>query len=393
METLFIGKFPAMKKRIYLDYQATTPVDSRVFEVMKSHFCEQFGNPASRHEFGWEAENAIAAARKQTAYLIGAGAKEIIFTSGATESINLALKGIAEAYSGKHIITAMTEHKAVFDVCKTLEKRGFEITFLKPNRDGQISPKQVEEAVREDTFLISLMHANNEIGTIYPVAEFGKIAHKNDIIFHVDAAQTVGKIPVNVANMNVDLLSFSGHKIYAPKGVGALFVRRKNPRIRLAPQIHGGGHERGLRSGTLNVPGVIGLGKACEICAVEMQTEATRIAKLRKQLLDGILSNMEGVTINGTMENRLDGNLNLTFYGVDSETLILSMKEIAVSSGSACTSADIEPSHVLKALGLSNLQARSSLRLSIGRMTTADEIDFVTQQIENAVNRLRHRKH
>ena len=382
-----------MKKRIYLDYQATTPVDSRVFEVMKSHFCEQFGNPASRHEFGWEAENAIAAARKQTAYLIGAGAKEIIFTSGATESINLALKGIAEAYSGKHIITAMTEHKAVFDVCKTLEKRGFEITFLKPNRDGQISPKQVEEAVREDTFLISLMHANNEIGTIYPVAEFGKIAHKNDIIFHVDAAQTVGKIPVNVANMNVDLLSFSGHKIYAPKGVGALFVRRKNPRIRLAPQIHGGGHERGLRSGTLNVPGVIGLGKACEICAVEMQTEATRIAKLRKQLLDGILSNMEGVTINGTMENRLDGNLNLTFYGVDSETLILSMKEIAVSSGSACTSADIEPSHVLKALGLSNLQARSSLRLSIGRMTTADEIDFVTQQIENAVNRLRHRKH
>ena len=382
-----------MKKRIYLDYQATTPVDSRVFEVMKSHFCEQFGNPASRHEFGWEAENAIATARKQTADLIGAGAKEIIFTSGATESINLALKGIAEAYSGKHIITAMTEHKAVFDVCKTLEKRGFEITFLKPNRDGQISPKQVEEAVREDTFLISLMHANNEIGTIYPVAEFGKIAHKNDIIFHVDAAQTVGKIPVNVANMNVDLLSFSGHKIYAPKGVGALFVRRKNPRIRLAPQIHGGGHERGLRSGTLNVPGVIGLGKACEICAVEMQTEATRIAKLRKQLLDGILSNMEGVTINGTMENRLDGNLNLTFYGVDSETLILSMKEIAVSSGSACTSATIEPSHVLKALGLSNLQARSSLRLSIGRMTTADEIDFVTQQIENAVNRLRHRKH
>ena len=382
-----------MKKRIYLDYQATTPVDSRVFEAMKSYFCEKFGNPASRHEFGWETEKAIATARKQTADLIGAGAKEIIFTSGATESINLAMKGIAEAYSGKHIITAMTEHKATLDVCKMLEKRGFEITFLKPNRSGQISPKQVEEAVREDTFLISLMHANNEIGMIYPVSEFGKIARENKIVFHVDAAQTVGKIPVNVENMNVDLLSFSGHKMYAPKGVGVLFVRRKNPRIRLAPQIHGGGHERGLRSGTLNVPAVVGLGKSCEICTAEMHTEDVRIAKLRKQLLDGILSKIENVTINGTMENRLSGNLNLMFRGVDSEALMLSMKGIAVSSGSACTSATIEPSHVLKAIGLSDSRARSSLRFSLGRMTTADEIDFVVEKIWQTANQLRRRKH
>jgi cysteine desulfurase len=381
-----------MKTPIYLDNHATTPVDPRVVEAMLPYFTERFGNAASRnHAFGWEAEKAVDQARKQIADLIGANSKEIIFTSGATESNNLAIKGVAEMYSekGNHIITGAIEHKAVLDTCKRLEKQGFRVTYLPVQKDGRIDLKMLEEAITDKTILITIMYANNEIGVLQPVAEIGKIAHQRKILFHTDAVQAVGKVPVNVLTDNIDLLSLSGHKLYGPKGVGALYVRRKNPRVQIVAQMDGGGHERGMRSGTLNVPGIVGLGKACQLCAEEMTSETKRLSHLRDKLKDAIMSQLDEVYINGSLEHRLPHNINVSFAYVEGESLLMGINDVAVSSGSACTSATREPSNVLKALGVGEDLAHTSIRFGLGRFNTEEEVDYVIQRVVEVVRKLR----
>lgn len=377
---------------IYLDYNATTPCDPRVVEAMLPFFTQQFGNAASRHHsFGWQAEEAVARAREQVANLIDAEPNEIVFTSGATEADNLALKGVFETYTtkGSHIITCNIEHKAVLDVCRQLEKNGADVTYLPVNTEGLISPEQVEAAIRPDTILIAIMYANNELGTLMPVRAIGEVARKHGVIFFTDATQAVGKIPVDVNRDNIDLLAMSAHKLYGPKGVGALYVRRRGPRVKLAAQLHGGGHEREMRSGTLNVPGIVGFGKACELCQKEMQPEAERLSKLRDILEEGLL-NIEGAFVNGSRAHRLPHVTNMGFEGVDSEGLLMGVnKEIALSSGSACTSASLEPSYVLKALGKGEEVARSSLRFSVGRFTIEEEVDYVVMKVAEAVKSLR----
>ena len=382
----------AVKLPIYMDYHATTPVDPRVLETMLPYFSEKFGNAASRsHEFGWRAEEAVENARAQIAKLINASPKEIVFTSGATESTNLALKGAAEVYGekGRHIVTQVTEHKATLDTCKHLEKAGFTVTYLPVGKDGRVNLDALQAALTPNTILISIMYANNEVGAIQPIAQIGKIAKERGILFHVDAAQAAGKIPIDVQADGIDLLSISGHKMYGPKGVGALYVRRKNPRVQIASIIDGGGHEHGMRSGTLNVPGIVGLGKASELCQKEMAEETKRLEALRNRLKDGILSGLDDVFINGSMENRLPQSLNISFAHVDGESLTMGINDVAVSSGSACTSANIEPSYVLKALGLSDDMAHSSIRFGLGRFNTEEEVDYVAARVVETVKRLR----
>ncbi len=382
----------AVKLPVYMDYHATTPVDPRVLEAMLPYFSEKFGNAASRsHEFGWKAEEAVENARAQIARLINASPKEIILTSGATESTNLALKGAAEIYGdkGNHVVTQVTEHKATLDTCKRLEKSGFKVTYLEVEKDGRVNLDSLRGAITPKTILISIMYANNEIGTVQPIAEIGKIAKELGILFHVDAAQAAGKIPVDVQADGIDLLSISGHKMYGPKGVGALYVRRKNPRVQLASIIDGGGHEHGMRSGTLNVPGIVGLGKACELCQKEMQEESKKLLALRDRLKNGILSGLDEVFINGSMTHRLPQSLNVSFAHVDGESLTMGINDVAVSSGSACTSANIEPSYVLKALGLSDDMAHSSIRFGLGRFNTEEEVDYVSARVVETVKRLR----
>src|SRR3954463_5129607 len=381
-----------MKLPIYMDSHATTRTDSRVLEAMIPYFTEVFGNAASRnHEFGWEAEQAVEKARKQIADLIGATAKEIVFTSGATESSNLALKGIAEMYAerGNHIITQVTEHKAVLDTCKRLEKEGVRVTYLPVQQNGLIDLDQLRDAITDKTILISIMYANNEIGVIQPMKEIGKIAKEKGILVHSDAVQAVGKVPVNVIADNIDVLSLTAHKLYGPKGVGALYVRRRNPRVQIAAQIDGGGHERGMRSGTLNVPGIVGLGKACEIANAEMENEAAYLRTLRDRLKEKLESALDYVHVNGSMAHRLPGNLNMSFVYVEGESLLMGINDIAVSSGSACTSATLEPSYVLKALGLGDDVAHSSIRFGIGRFNTEAEIDYVADKLIDTVKKLR----
>lgn len=381
-----------IKLPVYMDYHATTPVDPRVLEAMLPYFHEKFGNPASRsHEFGWKAEEAVENARGQVARLINASPREIVFTSGATESTNLAVKGAAEIYAekGKHIITQVTEHKATIDTCKHLEKSGFEVTYLPVEKDGRVNLDNLRRAITPKTILISVMYANNEVGVVQPVPEIGKMAKQAGILFHVDAAQAAGKIPINVETDGIDLLCISGHKLYGPKGVGALYVRRKNPRVQLAPLIDGGGHEHGMRSGTLNVPGIVGLGKACELCQHEMAAEAERLRSLRDRLKDSIMSQLSDVTINGSMTHRLPHSLNLSFGHVDGESLMMGVNDVAVSSGSACSSANIEASYVLKALGLSDDMAHSSIRFGLGRFNTEEEVDYVAGRVVETVKRLR----
>ncbi|HXJ15996.1 MAG TPA: IscS subfamily cysteine desulfurase [Candidatus Polarisedimenticolia bacterium] len=382
----------AVKLPIYMDNHATTRVDPRVVEAMLPYFTEKFGNAASRnHEFGWKAEEAVENGRGHVARLIHASPKEVVFTSGATESDNLALKGVAESYraKGQHIVTQATEHKAVLDTCKRLEKSGCEVTYLPVASDGRIDLDEVRRAITPRTILISIMHANNEIGVVQPVGEIGKIAKESGVLFHVDAAQSVGRIPVDVERDAIDLLSISAHKLYGPKGVGALYVRRKNPRVQLAAMIDGGGHERGMRSGTLNVPGIVGLGKACEICEKEMTEESERVRALRDKLRDAILTGLDGTFINGSMEHRLPNNLNVSFAGVEGDALLMGINDVAVSSGSACTSATLEPSHVLKALGVADDLAHSSIRFGLGRFNTEEEVDYVAGRVIETVKRLR----
>jgi cysteine desulfurase len=377
---------------IYMDNHATTPVDPRVLQAMLPYFNEKFGNAASRnHEFGWKAEEAVENARAQIARLIGGSPKEIVFTSGATESVNLAIKGAAEAdgEKGRHIITLVTEHKAVIDTCKRLEKEGCEVIFLPVNREGLVDPEEVARAITPRTILISVLHASNEIGVLQPIAEIGKIARARGVLFHVDGAQSVGKIPVDVEKDGIDLLSISAHKIYGPKGVGALYVRRKNRRVELRPLIDGGGHERGLRSGTLNVPGIVGLGRACEICEQEMVAEGQRLRHLRDRLKDAIFTRLAGTSINGSLEHRLPNNLNVSFSGVEGEALLMGIHDVAVSSGSACTSASLEPSHVLRAIGIDDDLAHSSIRFGLGRFNTEEEVDFVATRVVETVQKLR----
>jgi cysteine desulfurase len=381
-----------MKLPIYMDYHATTPMDPRVFEAMKPYFLQTFGNAASRnHSFGWEAEEAVEKSRKQIASLIGATAKEIVFTSGATESNNLALKGVAEMYAekGNHIITAATEHKAILDTCKRLEKHGVRVTYLPVQQNGLVDLEQVQAAITDKTILISIMYANNEIGVIQPIAELGKIAKSKGALLHTDATQAVGKVPVNVIKDNIDLMSMSGHKMYGPKGVGALYVRRKNPRVQITAQMDGGGHERGMRSGTLNVPGIVGLGEACALCQAEMPEESKRMAFLRDKLMHKLQSELDETYINGTMEHRLPNNLNISFAYVEGESLLMGINDIAVSSGSACTSATLEPSYVLKALGAGDDLAHSSIRFGLGRFNTEEEVDYVAAKVIDVVNKLR----
>ena len=382
----------ALKLPVYMDNHATTQVDPRVLLAMLPYFTEKFGNAASRnHEFGWKAEEAVETARGQIARLIHASPREIIFTSGATESINLALKGGAAARrnGGDHIITQATEHKAVLDVSKHLEKSGFQVTYLPVNKDGLIDPERLRRAITAKTILISIMHANNEIGVIQPIEEIGKIAKEGKVLFHVDAAQSVGKILVDVEKLGIDLLSISGHKIYAPKGVGALYVRRKDPRVELVALIEGGGHERGMRSGTLNVPGIVALGKASEICQKEMAEEGQRLGWLRDKLKEAITSRLDDSFVNGTMVHRLPNNLNLSFAGVEGDALLMGISDVAVSSGSACTSATLEPSHVLRALGVSEDLAHSSIRFGLGRFNSEEEVDYIADRVVETVKRLR----
>lgn len=381
-----------MKLPIYLDYSATTPVDPRVAAIMMKYLTMdgEFGNPASRsHRFGWQAEEAVDVAREQIADLINADSREIVFTSGATESNNLAIKGAAHFYGkkGKHIITAKTEHKAVLDTCRQLEREGYEVTYLEPGSDGIVTPEQLKEALREDTVLVSLMHVNNEIGVIQDIAEFGEICRANKVILHVDAAQSAGKIEIDVQNMKVDLISFSAHKIYGPKGIGALYVSRK-PRIRLEGQMHGGGHERGMRSGTLPTHQIVAMGEAFRIAKEEMVEENERLLKLRTRLLEGV-SDMEEVYVNGSMDQRVAGNINISFNYVEGESLVMALKDLAVSSGSACTSASLEPSYVLRAIGRDDELAHSSIRFSIGRFTTEEEIDYAIKIIRENIGKLR----
>jgi len=381
-----------MKLPIYMDNHATTPMDPRVFETMRPYFTEIFGNAASRnHSFGWQAEEAVEKARKQIADLIGATAKEIIFTSGATESNNLAIKGVAEMYAekGNHIITAATEHKAILDTCKHLEKEGLRVTYLAVQTNGLVDLDALRDAITDKTILVTLMYANNEIGVIQPVAEIGKIAKERGVLFHTDAVQAVGKVPVNVIKDNIDLLSLTGHKIYGPKGCGALYVRRKGPRVQVTAQMDGGGHERGMRSGTLNVPGIVGLGEACALCQKEMPEESRRMAFLRDRLRHKLESALDEVYINGTMDSRLPNNLNISFAYVEGESLLMGINDIAVSSGSACTSATLEPSYVLKALGAGDDLAHSSIRFGLGRFNTEAEVDYVAAKVIDVVNKLR----
>jgi len=381
-----------MKFPIYMDNHSTTPMDPRVLEAMLPYFIEKFGNAASRnHQFGWEAEEAVENARKQIARLIHCDAKEIVFTSGATESDNLALKGVVEMYKekGDHIITCTTEHRAVLDTCKSLEKRGIKVTYLPVEKDGRVNPDEVRKAITDKTTLISIMLANNEIGTIHPIAEIGKIAKEKGILLHCDATQGVGKIPVDVEALKVDLMSFTAHKIYGPKGVGALYVRKKGPRVRLVPQIDGGGHERGMRSGTLPVPLIIGFGKACELCEQDMPVESKRIAAMRDRLQTQIMKDLDECYLNGHQTERLPHNLNISFAYVEGEALLMGVKEIALSSGSACTSATLEPSYVLRALGVGSDLAHSSIRFGLGRFTTDEEVDYTAKRMVEAVTRLR----
>lgn len=381
-----------MKLPIYLDYSATTPVDPRVAEKMMACLTPDgnFGNPASRsHLFGWKAEEAAETARRQVAELIGADPREIVWTSGATESDNLAIKGVAHFYhkKGKHIITSKIEHKAVLDTCRQLEREGYEVTYLTPGSDGLITPQMVADALRDDTILVSLMHVNNEIGTITDIAAIGELTRKHGVLFHVDAAQSAGKLPIDMAEMKVDLMSLCGHKMYGPKGVGALYVRRK-PRVRIEAQIHGGGHERGMRSGTLATHQLVGMGEACAIAQASMEQEHKRLTELRDRFWSQI-SDMEEVHINGSVEQRYPGNLNVSFAFVEGESLLMSLKDLAVSSGSACTSASLEPSYVLRALGLNDEMAHSSIRFSFGRFTTDEEVDYAAAQARVAVEKLR----
>ena len=381
-----------LKLPIYLDYSATTPVDERVAEKMSHYLTIDgiFGNPASRsHKFGWEAEEAVENARAQVADLVGADPKEIIWTSGATESDNLALKGAAHFYQkkGKHIVTVKTEHKAVLDSCRQLEREGFEVTYLDPEPNGLLDLDKFRAALRKDTILASVMHVNNEIGVIQDIEAIGNICRENKVVFHVDAAQSAGKVPINLAELPVDLMSFSAHKIYGPKGIGALYVRRK-PRVRIEAQMHGGGHERGMRSGTLATHQIVGMGEAFAIAKAEMAEENERILRLRNRLLEGF-SDMEEVYVNGDLEHRVAGNLNISFNFVEGESLIMAVKDIAVSSGSACTSASLEPSYVLRALGRNDELAHSSLRFTIGRYTTEEEIDYTIEHVRAAVEKLR----
>ena len=381
-----------MKLPIFMDNHSTTPLDPRVLEEMLPYFTENFGNAASRnHMFGWKAEEAVERGRSRIAALIHADPKEIIFTSGATESDNLALKGVAEMYAekGDHLITCVTEHKAILDTCKRLEKIGKRVTYLPVDHHGQIDLDELRRSITERTILISIMYANNEVGTLQPVKEIGRIAKEKGVLFHSDATQAVGKIPVDVGELNVDLLSLSAHKMYGPKGVGALYVRKKNPRVRIAAQMDGGGHERGMRSGTLNVPGIAGFGKACEIAKDIMPEEMKQLAYLRDKLRKAIESELDDVFLNGHPTERLPNNLNLSFAYVEGESLLMGMDDIAVSSGSACTSATLEPSYVLKALGVGEDLAHTSIRFGLGRFNTEEEVDYVANRIIEVVRRLR----
>lgn len=381
-----------LKLPVYLDYNSTTPCDPEVVKAMLPFFTEYFGNAASRsHAYGWQAQEAVELAREQIASLIGSENKEIIFTSGATEAANLAIKGVFENYAskGNHIITTNIEHKAVLDTCRHLEKKGAEITYLPVDPEGLINVRQMEDAIKPDTILIAVMYANNETGALLPVAEIGEVARKHHVLMFTDATQAVGKIPVNVNDDHIDLLAFSAHKLYGPKGVGALFVRRKNPRVKLIAQIDGGGHEKGMRSGTLNVPGIVGFGKACEISAIKMQQEAERLGKLRDHLENSLLQ-LKEVFVNGSRKFRLPHVTNLSFKDVQSDALMTSLnKDLALSSGSACTSALVEPSHVLKAMGLSEELAHSSIRFALGRFTTEEEIDFTIERVSQAVRQFK----
>jgi cysteine desulfurase len=383
---------PMLHFPLYLDYNATTPCDPRVVDAMLPYFTQSFGNAASRHHsFGWQAEAAVDMARESVAQLINAQPSEIIFTSGATEAVNLAIKGVYETYSqkGAHIITCVTEHKAVLDTCKHLQKIGADVTYLDANEKGQIDLQALQEAIKPTTILVAIMYANNEIGTIGPIAEIGRIAKEKGVLFFSDATQAAGKIPVDVMKDNVDMLALSAHKFYGPKGVGALYVRRKAPRVKLTAQLDGGGHERGLRSGTLNVPGIVGLGKAAMLCTEEMEKDAMHTSRLRDKLQKALLE-IDGTSLNGDEKHRLAQITNLSFTGVESEGLLMALsKEIALSSGSACTSGSLEPSYVLKALGLSDEAAHSSLRFGLGRYTTEEEIDYTIQQVGSAVQNLR----
>lgn len=381
-----------MKLPIYMDYSATTPVDPRVAEKMCQYLTPEgvFGNPASRsHQFGWEADDAAEQARRDVAALINADPKEIVWTSGATESDNLAIKGVAHFYkkSGKHIITCKTEHKAVLDTCRQLEREGFEVTYLDPEPSGLIDLGKLEAAMRDDTILVSIMHVNNEIGVIQDIAAIGELTRARKILFHVDAAQSAGKVPLDMVEMKVDLLSMSAHKIYGPKGIGALYVQRK-PRVRLEAQMHGGGHERGMRSGTLATHQIVGMGEALRLAKEEMAQDNERLSTLRNRLWDG-LKDMEEVYLNGDLEQRVAGNMNISFAFVEGESLIMALKDIAVSSGSACTSSSLEPSYVLRALGREDELAHSSIRFTIGRFTTEAEVDYVVELVRKQVNRLR----
>lgn len=382
----------SLKFPIYLDNHATTQCDPRAVEAMLPYFTEHFGNAASRnHPFGWEAEEAVEKARKQIADLIGATSKEIVFTSGATESNNLAIKGVAEMYAerGNHIITAATEHKAVLDTCKHLEKQGVRVTYLPLKGDGLVDLDMLRDAITDKTVLVSIMYANNEIGVIQPVAEIGKICKEKGVLFHTDGVQAAGKIPVNVLKDNIDIMSLTAHKMYGPKGVGALYVRRRNPRVQISAQMDGGGHERGMRSGTLNVPGIVGFGKAAELCQQLMPEEMVKHGAMRDRLRAMLEQNLEETYINGSMEHRLPHNLNMSFAYVEGESLLMGINDVAVSSGSACTSATLEPSYVLKALGLGDDLAHTSIRFGIGRFNTDEEVDYVAKKMIDVVTKLR----
>ena len=380
-----------MNTPIYMDHHATTPTDPRVVEAMLPYFGEKFGNPASRqHAFGWVAEKAVETARDQVAELLGADGKEIVFTSGATESNNLAIKGIAEFYAskGRHIVTVTTEHKAVIDPCKRLVNCGFEVTLVSVNSEGLIDLNELSQALRDDTVLVSVMAANNEVGILQPLSKIGALCRARGILFHTDAAQAFGKIPLDVESMQLDLVSVSAHKMYGPNGVGALYVRRK-PRVRLSCLLDGGGHERGMRSGTLNTPAIVGFGEACVISKAGMEEESVRVLGLRESLRKKIFNSLDGVFLNGAMEPRLPGNLNVSFEGVDGDALLMALKGVAVSSGSACTSATLEPSHVLRAMGIDEERAHASIRFGLGRINTQPEVDAVAQMVVDSVKHLR----
>lgn len=380
-----------MKLPIYMDYHATTPVDPRVLDAMLPYFRDDFGNAASRsHVFGWRAEEAVERGREEVAKLIGAVGKEIVWTSGATESDNLAIKGIAEFYKdrGNHIITAVTEHKAVLDACKRLEKQGYVVTYLPVDKDGRVNPQTVAAAMTDKTILVSIMLANNEIGTINPVDEIGAVVKAGHAFFHIDAVQGIGKIPFDVNRCQADLVSLSAHKMYGPKGIGALYVRRK-PRVRITPIIDGGGHERGMRSGTLNVPGIVGFAMAAQLCRQEMADESSRVLALRERLRKGIEARVPNTTVNGSVEHRLPGNLNISFAFIEGEAMMMALKDVAVSSGSACTSASLEPSYVLRALGVPEEMAHTSIRFGLGRFTTEEEVDFVIDLVVSKTKKLR----